>query len=161
MTRPETVVMKKGPTMSAKELLEGTTPGEWLQAHRETKVSDGMHSTEIYTEDGGSGRGVIATLSWYPKPADARGAIGTYREANARLIAAAPRLARENITLTEQVEALREALMPFAATDMPIEGFTDEMRFSFDALTGREVTIGQVRAARTALASTSKEPTDA
>jgi hypothetical protein len=68
------------------------TPGPWLYAHRETAVSEGYHSTEIFTEDGGSGKGVIATLSWYPRPLDERGAMGTYREANAPLIAAAPDL---------------------------------------------------------------------
>lgn len=70
----------------------GFTPGQWLYAHRETAVSGGGYSTEIFTEDGGSGKGVIATCSWYPMPRDERGAIGTYRDANARLIASAPEL---------------------------------------------------------------------
>lgn len=68
------------------------TPGRWLYEHRKTAVSGGGYSTEVFTEDGGSGRGVVATLSWYPRPKDERGAIGTYREANARLITAAPEL---------------------------------------------------------------------
>lgn len=66
------------------------TPGPWSQSHRETR--DGMYSTEVYCADGET----IAKCAWYPRPADpATGAIGTYREANARLIAAAPDLLAE------------------------------------------------------------------
>ena len=61
------------------------TPGSWFQSHREN--NEGMYNTEVYTEDGKT----IATLSWYPKP-EANGAIGTYREANAHLIATAPKM---------------------------------------------------------------------
>lgn len=61
------------------------TPGPWLQSHH--KVSADAYSTQVYTSDGE----VVCTLHWYPKP-NGRGNIGTYREANARLIAAAPDL---------------------------------------------------------------------
>lgn len=61
------------------------TPGPWSQSHR--KRPDGMYSTEVYCVDGHT----IASCAWYPRPADpTTGAIGTYREANAHLIAAAP-----------------------------------------------------------------------
>ena len=103
--------------LDAAELLEGVTPGPWLHEHRETKVSGGMYSTEIYTEDGGSGHGVIATLSWYPRPMDERGAIGTYREANARLIASAPRLARRVIELEEALAEARPVVEAMTGTE--------------------------------------------
>lgn len=67
------------------------TPGPWEQSHRRSD-RDGMYRTEVYTPDNGTGDGVIATLAWYPKPIDDKGTIGTYRAANARLIAAAPDL---------------------------------------------------------------------
>lgn len=62
------------------------TPGPWHQSHRHCGC--GMYNTQVYTADGET----IATLHWYPKPKDENGSIGTYREANARLIAAAPDL---------------------------------------------------------------------
>lgn len=63
------------------------TPGPWSQSHR--RRHDGMYSTEVYCADGYT----IASCAWYPRPVDpATGTIGTYREANARLIAAAPDL---------------------------------------------------------------------
>ncbi len=62
------------------------TPGPWEQSHRKTPAD--MWNTQVYTPDGE----IICTLHWYPKPKDADGRIGTYRDANARLIAAAPEL---------------------------------------------------------------------
>ena len=65
------------------------TPAPWFQSHREIPNDiNGMYATQVYTQDGET----IATLSWYAMPKDETGKIGTYREANAKLIAAAPDL---------------------------------------------------------------------
>lgn len=72
------------------------TPNEWYQSHRPIPNDpDGMYNTQVYTEDGET----ICTLAWYPKPpvfekveGEKRKVIGSYREANAKLIAAAPNL---------------------------------------------------------------------
>lgn len=79
------------------------TPGEWKQSHRKIPNNKkGMYDTQIYTEDGET----IATVSWYPRPQekgiqDGKNVLitGTYREANAKLIACAP-------TLLEALEEL-------------------------------------------------------
>lgn len=72
------------------------TPGEWKQSHRKIQNNKkGMYDTQIYTEDGET----IATVSWYPRSQE-KGThegkpvliTGTYREANAKLIACAPEL---------------------------------------------------------------------
>lgn len=63
------------------------TPGEWKQSHRICD-DEGNYATQVFSETGET----ICTLSWYAKPKDENGAIGTYREANAKLIAAAPDL---------------------------------------------------------------------
>jgi len=59
------------------------TPSKWYQAHRENE--EGMYNTEVFTKDGQ----VICTLHWYPKN-EGNGVTSTYREANAKLISAAP-----------------------------------------------------------------------
>lgn len=64
-------------------LLAGPTPGPWAQSHRETDP-DGMYRTEVYCSEGRT----IATLAWYPAP-KVNGVTRTYRESNARYIAAA------------------------------------------------------------------------
>lgn len=68
------------------------TPGPWFQSHRKNgnfnTYGDAMYSTQVYTPDGET----IATIHWYPKPKNESGVIGTYRESNAHLIAAAPDL---------------------------------------------------------------------
>jgi hypothetical protein len=72
------------------------TPGEWHQAHRPIPNDpDGMYSTQVFTIDGQT----IADLAWYPMPAreeiiegKTMSVIGSYREANAKLISAAPNL---------------------------------------------------------------------
>ena len=61
------------------------TPGPWLQSHRQTGPE--AWNTQVYDEAGRT----IATLAWYPVTLTG-GLIGTAREANARLIAAAPDL---------------------------------------------------------------------
>lgn len=65
--------------------MSGHTPGPWIAEHR--KGADGMYRTEVFSEQHGG----IATCDWTPKHCG-NGVIGTYREANARLIAAAPEL---------------------------------------------------------------------
>jgi len=82
------------------------TPGEWFQSHRKIPNDrNGMYSTQVYCEKGET----IASISWYMKPKES--AIyegkpvlitGTYREGNAKLIAAAPTL------LTACENALRD-----------------------------------------------------
>ena len=69
------------------------TPGNWNQSHRKTR--NGMYSTEVYSETGEA----IAVVSWYKKPPRYEIICGkqvviteTYREANAKLIAAAPEM---------------------------------------------------------------------
>lgn len=59
----------------------GHTPGKLVQSHR--KGSDGMHRTEIFSEEYGG----IATCEWTPKNLG-NGVTGTYREANARRLVA-------------------------------------------------------------------------
>lgn len=61
------------------------TPGPWGQSHR--KREDGMYATEVYDAKGET----IATCAWYPVPLGG-GHTATNRDANARLIAAAPDL---------------------------------------------------------------------
>ena len=61
------------------------TPGPWFHAHR--KGNDAMFRTEVFSEQHGG----IATCDWTPKHCG-NGVTATYREANARLIAAAPDL---------------------------------------------------------------------
>jgi hypothetical protein len=88
------------------------TPGEWKQSHRKIPNNKKeMYATQIHTEDGET----IATLSWYPKPQE-KGIhegkpiliTGTYRDANAKLIASAPKLFE---ALTEVAELLDETEM--------------------------------------------------
>lgn len=61
------------------------TPGPWAQSHR--KQPNGGYVTQVYCEKGET----IASLAWYPVEMG-DGITGTSREANARLIAAAPDL---------------------------------------------------------------------
>ena len=61
------------------------TPGPWSQSHREQP--NGMWVTQVYDEAGET----IADLAWFPVTISKQ-VIGTSREANARLIAAAPDL---------------------------------------------------------------------
>jgi len=68
------------------------TPWPWFQSHREKP--NGMFSTEVYDKEGQ----VICVLAWHAVSYE--GGVYTDREANARLIAAAPDL----------LEALKAAL---------------------------------------------------
>lgn len=69
------------------------TPGPWKTEYR--KGADAMYRTEIFSEQHGG----IATCAWTPKHCG-NGVIETYREANARLIAAAPELLEALIAIT-------------------------------------------------------------
>lgn len=61
------------------------TPGPWYQSHLMDK-KDGMYYTRVYDH-----KENIATIHWYPIDLG-DGVTGTRREANAKLIAAAPEL---------------------------------------------------------------------
>ncbi|MBE3084680.1 MAG: hypothetical protein IMZ64_00500 [Bacteroidetes bacterium] len=69
------------------------TKGEWRQSHR--KTYEGVYSTQVYDEK----EKTICTLAWH-KVDLGNGVTGTDREANAKLIAAAP----------DMLEACKEAL---------------------------------------------------
>lgn len=71
------------------------TPGPWAQAHRICD-EDGNYSTQVFSAETGE---TIATLTWAKMPSekvviDGKPKIktGTYREGNAKLIAAAPEM---------------------------------------------------------------------
>ena len=64
------------------------TPGPWVYEHRQDSF-DGMFYTQVFTPDNGE---AVATVHWYPEQKP-YGVTGTHREANARLIAAAPDMA--------------------------------------------------------------------
>ena len=72
------------------------TQGPWSQSHRLNKR--GSYSTEVYDSNGEE----IATLAWYPVKTEF--GIGTNREANARLIAAAPELLEALQAVLEKYE---------------------------------------------------------
>jgi hypothetical protein len=61
------------------------TPGPWAQSHR--KGPDDMYRTQVYDAAGET----IANIAWYPVHTS-QTTTSTNREANARLIAAAPEL---------------------------------------------------------------------
>ena len=61
------------------------TKGEWRQAHRICD-EEGNYSTQVFDEDGET----ICTLAWHKVPME--NGFTTDREANAKLIAAAPDL---------------------------------------------------------------------
>lgn len=107
--------------------MSGFTPGPWLVEHRKSGRREG-YNTEIFTQDGGSGHGVIATLAWYPKPMDGLGRIGTYREANAALIAAAPELlaALQAVDLARHTDAPADWERATALSDAAIRKATGQ-----------------------------------
>jgi hypothetical protein len=86
--------------LDAAKLLEGTTPGNWLAAGGPSSV---VGWPIVASPSGRS----IAGITWRPGlPAELEAEIG----ANARLIAAAPDLARENIALREAMGRMREVM---------------------------------------------------
>jgi hypothetical protein len=99
------------------------TPGPWFQSHR--KKPDGMHSTEVYDAAGET----IASIAWYPVKTE-NGNIATAREANARLIAVAPKMA----------DVLREILRWANDANHPEGGstswFEDKILDVFDDIRG-------------------------
>ena len=96
--------------------MEKFTKGEWRQSHREKQ--DGMYSTEVYDEEGKT----ICTLAWHKVPIE--GGFTTDREANAKLIAAAPLMYEQLLSIVDgsafdkesglvwehRLDAIREAL---------------------------------------------------
>jgi phage tail protein X len=74
------------------------TPGPWRYGH--LKGADGLYRTEVFSDEHGG----IASCHWTPKHCG-DGVTETYREANARLIAAAPDL----------LEALQVVLRDYTA----------------------------------------------
>ena len=69
------------------ELARKATPGEWQQKHRkcfDPTTNQNWYNTQVFTSDGET----VATLAWYPKD-EGHGVTGTYREDNAKFIAAA------------------------------------------------------------------------
>lgn len=104
----------------------GHTPGPWQAAHR--KREDGMWSTEVFTADGEA----ICSVAWYPRPIDEHGVIGTYREANARLIAAAPEL----LAALKELFAVADA--PDDATDAQLRRFGAALDSATAAITKAE-----------------------
>lgn len=85
----------------AAELLKGITPAPWQCEHR--KGLDGMYRTEVFSENYGE----IACLYWTPDRSE-KGVTKTYRNKNAKLIAAAPQLASEVVRLEAQVKYQEE-----------------------------------------------------
>lgn len=88
------------------------TPGPWLAEHR--AVYGGGYNTEVFSAT----HGVIAICGWTPKPLG-DGVTGTYRDANARLIAAAPDLLESLRELAEL--AVLQFGMPPPGADGPLQ----------------------------------------
>lgn len=85
------------------------TPGPWKQSHRQIPGDpDGMYSTQVYCKKGKA----ICSLEWYPKPKEKFTSksgktlyfSGTYREANAKLIASAPCMLEALVSLRTYFE---------------------------------------------------------
>jgi beta-xylosidase len=78
--------------------MSGHTPGPWAQSHRES--DDGWYRTQVYPV--ADPNNTIATCNWH----SVRTEYGhvTDRDANARLIAAAPELMEALRALADQVE---------------------------------------------------------
>ena len=101
------------------------TPGPWQHAHRPSPV-DGMYRTEVFSAE----HGVVAVCAWTPHNIG-NGVTATYREANARLIAAAP----------EMLAALRRAVLAlaFAAESSPaMQDDYAAVSAAIDRATGRK-----------------------
>ena len=94
------------------------TKGEWRQSHR--GKPNGMYSTEVYDEQGET----ICTLAWHKVPIV--GGFETDREANAKLIAAAPELFEACVCLARLKDLV---LLP-----EPIKGVSEEFMSEFIAL---------------------------
>ncbi|MDQ0571523.1 hypothetical protein QFZ42_003357 [Variovorax paradoxus] len=82
-------------------LAAGPTTGPWMQAHR--RNDEGLFNTEVFDHSSEA----IALLTWYPKQMG-NGVTATYREQNARYIAACNPEAMQ--ALLAEVDRLRAAL---------------------------------------------------
>lgn len=72
------------------------TPAPWFQEHR--KKANGMYATEVFDKEGET----IATLAWHSKKLG--NITKTDREANARLIAAAPEMLEALKSIQQQLQ---------------------------------------------------------
>ena len=115
------------PADEARALLEAATPGEWFVGYN----PDGSDPVEYFREcydRGEPGRIWLVCVPYQDKPPNEEALCtsitgnGPTSEANARLIAAAPRLLRE---LLEERERLREALRDLADPEMQYIGPMD------------------------------------
>ena len=111
------------------------TPGQWDSAHR--RDDDGQYRTQVFPSNDPDN--TIATVHWHSVPT-ARG-LTTDREANARLIAAAP--------------DLLEALAPFAEQAQHHASDAPEWRDS-DTVSA-VISIGDLRRAHAAIARATGE----
>ena len=91
------------------------TPAPWAQAHRKTK---GGYSTEVFQAETGKS---ICTLEWYSMPpvkviidGVEKWQTGTYREANAKLISAAPELLEALTELARIFDPNKQCIYEFA-----------------------------------------------
>ena len=92
------------------------TPAPWSQAHRICD-EEGNYSTQVFSAETGE---TIATLAWAKMPPkkviiDGRSKIqtGTYREGNAKLIAAAPEMFEALKRVEAYLVANEDILAPF------------------------------------------------
>lgn len=119
-------------------LLDGTTPGPWMRV--------GWQPCGIYTAGDVSTAIRIATMDRRHEHDD-----------NARLIAAAPKLAADNLRLLDEVERLRTALEQIAKAKYGLqsimEDYSDTNAFNYQAMQyWRNLAQGYEATARAALA---------
>ena len=94
------------------------TKGEWRQAHRICD-EEGNYSTQVFDEDGET----ICTLAWHKVPME--NGFTTDREANAKLIAAAPDLLEAAILCNREFDDENDAIEAFKQLDKAIKKATE------------------------------------